>query len=123
MRPGVRDPKPEEMSDAAALQQSGCSSGVSRIHGKPRHNGTISRNQIFFRDRVDFRRSYSHKAVEHGVDAIRIAVEKREAGEIVHQAEAWHVRAHASLEDALIICGEFYFNPPQLVFGDFFLLN
>src|ERR1700735_114391 len=123
MRPGVRDPKPEETNDAAALQPWAWSSGISRIYGTPRHNGTFSRNQIFFRDRVDFRRSYSHKAVEHGVDAIRIAVEKREAGEIVHQAEAWHVRAHASLEHRIIICAKFYFHRPQFVFGDFFILH
>ena len=55
------------------------------------------------------------KSVEYRVDAFRIAVEQSEAREVVHQAEAGHVGAHAAFEHRIIIRAEFHLHRIEFV--------
>ena len=54
---------------------------------------------------------------------LRIAIEKSEAREIVHQAEARHVGTHAAFEHRVVVRAEFHFHGIELVERDSLLLN
>ena len=74
-----------------------------KIYRPAYQHGAILRHEIFFRGRLHALGRDSKKTIEDRVDAVGIAVEEREAREIVHQAEAWHVRAHAGFEHGVEI--------------------
>ncbi len=76
------------------------------LEGAAHHDSAIARDEIFLRDGLHLRGRDGEKAVEHRVDAIGIAVEKREACEIVHEAEARHIGTHAAFEHRVVIGAE-----------------
>ena len=49
---------------------------------------------------------------------LRIAIEQREARQIMHQAEARHMRAHSAFEHRVIIGAKFHFHRIEFVFAD-----
>src|SRR5215469_18440277 len=53
-------------------------------------DGAVFAGQIFLGNGLDFGGGDGGQFAENGVDAMRVVVEKREACESVHQAEAGH---------------------------------
>ena len=54
---------------------------------------------------------------------LRIAIEQREARQIMHQAEARHVRTHSAFEHRVIVGAEFHFHRIEFVFADALVLH
>src|SRR5579862_1158065 len=86
-------------------------------------DGAAMGDEHFLSDVADLRRSDGEEVVKDGVDALRVAVEESEAGQVMHQAEAGHVGAHAAFEHGVEVGTEFHFELPKLGFGDAFVAD
>src|SRR6202021_2966844 len=96
---------------------------ASFFDGTAYDNRAIARDEIFLRDCLRLRGGDGEEAVKHRVDALRIAIEKREKCEIVPEAEARHVGTHAAFEHRVVIGAEFNFHGVELFSADSLLLN
>src|SRR5579864_1039406 len=112
----------------ASCSRTSASSGASirffasLFDGTAYDDGAIARDEIFLRDGLRLRGGDGEEAIEHRVDAFRIAVEKRETCEIVHEAEARHIGTHAAFEHRVVIGAEFHFHGIELFGTDSLLL-
>src|SRR5579864_6678685 len=113
----------------ASCSRTSASSGASirflasLFDGTAYDDGAIARDEIFLRDCLRLGGGDGEEAVEHRVDTFRIAVEKRETCQIVHEAKARHVGTHAAFEHRVIIRAEFHFHGVKLLGVDSLLLH
>ncbi len=103
---------------AATVRICGGHGVISSAAGRRISTARFVGTRNLLRGGLRFRWSDVEKAVENRVHAVRIAIEQREAREIMHQAEARHVRAHSAFEHRVIIGAEFHFYRVEFVFGD-----
>ena len=97
--------------------------GAPVFAGARKTMARFSGSRYFFGDALDVFALHGQKAIENRIDEFRIVVEKREAGEQVHQAIARHVAAATALESGVIVGAPFHLDLLQFVFADAVLLD